>query len=134
MTSGGELCFVLDGEGLSRWARGERRMGFMIKEADRVGIPVITTSMTLIEAYDAKIQKAAWQWALSSIQVVPVTEKIAEEAIALLLNAGLRGHKCAIDAALAAVALCLPGRVTIFTSDEDDMGKLCGNRVVIEPL
>jgi hypothetical protein len=35
---------------------------------------------------------------------------------------------------LAAVALRQPGRVTIFTSDEDDMRKLCGDRVVVVKL
>lgn len=130
----GEECYVLDSEGLSRWVSGERRMGLRIKAADRAGIRVMTTSMTLIEAYDSRVHKAAWQWALSSVHVAPVTQEIAGEAIALLKNAGLRGHTYAIDAALAAVALRQQGLVTVFTSDEDDMGKLCGDRLVIEKL
>jgi hypothetical protein len=66
--------------------------------------------------------------------VEPVTEQVADAAIDLLQDAGLHGHKYAIDAALAAVALRQPGRVTIFTSDEDDMRKLCGDRVMIVKL
>jgi transposase len=49
-------------------------------------------------------------------------------------GAALHGHKYAIDAALAAVALRQPGRVTVFTSDEDALRKLCGERVVIVTL
>nr|WP_202451571.1 hypothetical protein [Streptomyces sp. SID4948] len=124
---------MLDSEGLSQWVRGDRRMGARLKDADRSDIPVVTTSMTLIEAYHAKLHRPAWRWALSR-RVEPVTEQIANDAIDLLQDAGLHGHKYAIDAALAAVALRQPGRVTIFTSDEDDMRKLCGDRVVVVKL
>lgn len=123
--------YLLDSECLSQWVRGDRRMGARIKDADRSDIPVITTSMTLIEAYHTKPHRPAWRWALSRLRVEPVTEQIADAAIDLLQDAGLHGHKYAIDAALAAVALRQPCRVTIFTSDQDDMRKLCGERVAV---
>lgn len=125
-----EAVYLLDCEGLSRWVRGERRMGVRIKDAHRLGIRVMTTSMNLIEAYDVRTYIPAWHWALSRIHIEPVTEEIAQEAIGLLKEAGLHGHKYAIDAALAAVALRQHGPVTVFTSDEDDLRKLCGDRVV----
>ncbi|WP_436840564.1 PIN domain-containing protein [Streptomyces griseoloalbus] len=109
-------------------------MGVRVKEAHRLGVRVMTTSMTLIEAYDVRTYLPAWHWALSRINVEPVTEEIAKEAIDLLKDAGLHGHKYAIDAALAAVALRQPGPVTVFTSDEDDLRKLCGDRVVVRSL
>ncbi|MEU6170955.1 hypothetical protein ABZ832_03420 [Streptantibioticus parmotrematis] len=87
--------------------------------------------MTLIEAHHKRMNHAAWSWALSRIAVEGVTREIAGEAIDLLVTAGLHGHKYAIDAALAAVALRQRGDVTIFTSDPEDMKLLCGNRVVI---
>ncbi|WP_328768124.1 PIN domain-containing protein [Streptomyces sp. NBC_00286] len=130
----GDAVHLLDCEGLSRWVRGERRMGVRFKEARQLGIRVMTTSMTLIEAYDVRTYVPAWHWALSRIRVEPVTEEIAQEAIVLLREAGLHGHKYAIDAALAAVALRQPGPVTVFTSDEDDLRKLCGDRVVVRSL
>ncbi|MFI1048104.1 hypothetical protein ACH4U3_20310 [Streptomyces griseoruber] len=102
-----------------------------LKAAQLAGVRVMTTSMTLIEAYDVRNHLPAWQWALSRIHVEPVTEEIAKDAIGLLVEAGLHGHKYAIDAALAAVALRQPGPVTVFTSDEDDLRKLCGDRVVV---
>ena len=79
--------------------------GFRLKDADRSDIPVVTTSMTLVEAYHAKLHRPAWRWALSRLRVEAVTEEIANDAIDLLRDAGLHGHKYAIDAALAAVAL-----------------------------
>jgi predicted nucleic acid-binding protein len=126
--------YLLDSEGLSQWVRGDRRMGLRLKDADRSDIPVATTSMALVEAYHGKIHRPAWRWALSRLRVEPVTEQIANAAIDLLQGTGLHGHKYAIDAVLAAVALRQPGRVTIFTSDEDDMRQLCGDRVVIVKL
>ncbi|MDH6625061.1 6-pyruvoyl-tetrahydropterin synthase [Streptomyces sp. LBL] len=43
--------------------------------------------------------------------------------------AGLHGHKYAIDATVAEVALRQPGPVVMLTSDVDDMARLCGDRV-----
>ncbi len=134
MTAAAGHAYLLDSEGLSQWVRGDRRMGFRLKEADRLGLRIMTTSMTLIEAYDMKAYRPTWHWALSRIQVEPVTEEVAEEAIGLLKDAGLHGHKYAIDAALAAVALRQHTPVTIFTSDENDMRTLCGERAVVMKL
>jgi len=127
--------YLLDSEGLSQWVQGDRRMGLRLKDADRSDIPVVTTSMTLVETYHSKLQRPAWRWALSRLTVEPVTEQIANDAVDLLQDAGLHGHKHAIDAVLAAVALRRRrSRVTIFTSDEDDLRKLCGDRVVVVKL
>ncbi|MFF1409844.1 PIN domain-containing protein [Streptomyces sp. NPDC058289] len=129
-----ELVYLLDSEGLSQAVLGNRTMGARLKDADRSGIRVMTSSMTLVEAYHKQVRKAAWTRTLSKIAVEPVTREIAGEAIELLETAGLHGHKYAIDAALAAVALRQPGSVTIFTSDEDDMGLLCGDRVAVRGI
>jgi hypothetical protein len=53
-----------------------------------------------------------------------VTHAVAQSAAALLRAAGLHGHKYAIDAILCATALQHPGRVTILTSDVEDIGLL----------
>lgn len=129
-----ELVYLLDSEGLSQAVLGNRVMGARLKDADRSGIRVVTSSMTLIEAYHKRVKKAAWTWTLSKIAVEPVTREIAGEAIELLETVGLHGHKYAIDAALAAVALRQRGDVTIFTSDAEDMKLLCGDRVVVQGI
>ncbi|OEU97098.1 hypothetical protein [Streptomyces oceani] len=128
------MTYLLDSEGLSQWVRGDRRMGFRLKEAFRLGLRVMTTSMTLIEAYDRTAYRPAWHWALSRVHVEAVTEDVAKEAIVLLREAGLHGHKYAIDASLAAIALRQPAPVTVLTSDEDDIRALCGGRVVTVKL
>jgi predicted nucleic acid-binding protein len=128
------VIYLLDSEGLSQTVRGEASMKKRLRVAASADTRVMTTSMTLIEAYDMKTYRPAWHWALSRIHVEPVTEEVAREAIGLLKDAGLHGHKYAIDAALAAVALRQHGPVTVFTSDEDDMRKLCGPRAVIMKL
>ena len=48
--------------------------------------------------------------------------------MAALLLSGLSGHRCAIDAVVAATALELQRPVVLLTSDPDDL-----NRLVEEP-
>ncbi|CAM5635278.1 hypothetical protein [Streptomyces narbonensis] len=127
-----EICYVLDSEGLSRTVLGDPVMKARLKDARGVGVRVVTSSMTMIEAYHSKVPHPAWRWLLSRIIVEPVTEEIADSAISVLKNAGLHGHKYAIDAALAVIAGRQRGLVTVFTSDEDDMTKLCPLHVRVQ--
>ncbi|MFF7044371.1 hypothetical protein ACIP4T_24520 [Streptomyces massasporeus] len=105
-----------------------------LKDAHRSGIRVVTSSMTLIEAYHGRVRRAAWTWAMSHVVVEPVTREVADAAVTLLQETGLHGHEYAIDAALAVIAGRQPAGVVLFTSDEDDMGKLCGPGVRVVPL
>ncbi|MGW0474978.1 hypothetical protein [Streptomyces coeruleorubidus] len=127
-------CYVLDCEALSRAVLGDRAMLARLKDAHRSGIRVVTSSMTLIEAYHGRVQRAAWAWATSRVVVEPVTREVADAAVILLQDTGLHGHEYAIDAALAVIAARQPGGVVLFTSDGDDMGKLCGPGVKVAPL
>ncbi|WP_245239412.1 hypothetical protein [Streptomyces sp. MZ04] len=90
--------------------------------------------MTLIEAYHGQIRRQAWAWVMSRIVVEPATREVADEAVALLAETGLDGHKYAIEAALAVIAGQQPGNVVLYTSDEDDLVKLCPGRVLIRAL
>ncbi|MFF0685162.1 hypothetical protein ACFYUG_03535 [Streptomyces albogriseolus] len=58
-----------------------------------------------------------------------MTEQAARAAAELLKATGLHGHKYAIDATVAEMALRQPGPVAMLTSDIDDMARLCGDRV-----
>lgn len=127
-------CLVLDSEGLSRAALRERAMTSLLTAAHNKGLRVVTSSMTLIEAYHGQVRHPAWVWMMSRIVVEPVTREIADAAIALLKSTGLHGHKYAIDAALAVIAGRQPGGVALYTSDEDDMAKLCGAGVFVRAL
>ncbi|MFE6103671.1 hypothetical protein ACFVQ4_27410 [Streptomyces laurentii] len=103
-------------------------------DAHNAGVSIVTSSMTLIEAYHSRIPYAAWKWFLSRVDIQAVTEEVADSAITLLKGTGLHGHKYAIDAALAVIAGRQRGIVTVFTSDEDDMKKLCSPQVVVQPI
>lgn len=59
----------------------------------------------------------------------PVTEAAAKAAAQLLEATGPHGHKYAIDATVAEVALRQPGPAAILASDVDDMTRLCGSKV-----
>ncbi|MGW1180520.1 hypothetical protein ACWD7Y_00280 [Streptomyces drozdowiczii] len=129
-----DMTYVLDCEGLSKAALGDPRMKARLKDAYRTGIRVVTTSMTLVEAYHDRIRRPAWDWAMSGVVVEPVTQDVAEEAIRLLRATGLHGHKYAIDAVLAVIADRQPGLSIVFTSDRDDMEKLCGAGAVVKEV
>ncbi|MEU6954316.1 PIN domain-containing protein [Streptomyces sp. NPDC045714] len=129
-----DICFVLDSGALSRIALRDRTFTGILAKAHQSGIRVVTSSMTLIEAYHGEFRVPAWNWAMARVVVEPVTKDIADEAIRLLREAGLHGHKHAIDAALAAIANRQPGRTALFTSDGDDLRKLCRPRVQLRGL
>jgi predicted nucleic acid-binding protein len=61
---------------------------------------------------------------LSRITVVPVSGQLARRAGELLGTTGLSGHRCAIDAVVAATALGLERPIVLLTSDPDDLNKL----------
>ena len=77
------------------------------------------------------MRRPALEWTLSRLVVEPVTEPIARRAAAILAEAGLHGHRHAIDAMLSATALAAPGPVTVLTSDPEDIAALCGRNVTV---
>ncbi|MFJ8541243.1 DNA-binding protein [Streptomyces sp. NPDC093586] len=126
---GGTL--VLDGEGLAKAVLRDRTVTGWLALARADDLRVITSAATLVEVVHPRINRPALEWTLSRLVVEPVTEPIARHATALLHDAGLHGHKCAIDAMLSATALAAPGPVTILTSDPEDLGALCGGRATV---
>ncbi|WP_036494219.1 DNA-binding protein [Nocardia sp. BMG111209] len=120
---------VLDSEGLSKWCAADQKVTAYVREAQDNDFRVIVTALTPIEAYDMKVKNERFRWHLSRLRIEPVTDEIAFDAIGLLREAGLHGHKYAIDAVVAATALHATKPVVILTSDVDDMTKLCGKGV-----
>lgn len=120
---------ILDSEGLSKWLSADSRVTTLLREAQSNDFRVSTSALTPIEAFDSRMAKDRLRWHLSRLRVEPVTEEISIHALDLLRDAGLHGHKYAIDAVVAATALRSTRPVIILTSDEDDMEKLCGKSV-----
>ncbi|MET9130764.1 type II toxin-antitoxin system VapC family toxin [Streptomyces antibioticus] len=114
-------ALVLDSEGLAKAVQRDREIHEWLTAARDADLPVITSAAVLVEVIHPKTNDAALKWTLSRLTVDPVTQVVAQSAAALLRTAGLHGHKYAIDAILCATALQHPGRVTILTSDVEDI-------------
>ncbi len=119
---------VLDSEGLSKLAAGDARVRGYLDIARTRRARVAVSAITLTETLRGGPRDATVHRVLSRISVVPVTALIARRAGELLGATGLSGHRCAIDAVVAATALGLERPVVLLTSDPDDM-----NRLVEEP-
>ena len=120
---------VLDSHGFSRWIDQDRKVMRLLEQAERDGADLAMSAATIIEVSHPGVDVARLSWLLSRIRVEPVTKESARRSAALLKTAGLHGHKYAIDAMVAEVALRLPAPVVVLTSDVDDMVKLCGKRI-----
>ena len=126
---------VLDSQALSLLLRNDRQMITRIEAARRVGVPVPVSALTVVEAVYGKTDTARLHWVLSRLQAQDVTPEDSLTAVQLLRDAGsLHGHKYAIDALVAAMALRSPAPVLVLASDRDDWSKLCGDRVQIKDL
>ncbi|MFF2043645.1 PIN domain-containing protein [Kitasatospora sp. NPDC058170] len=126
--------FVLDSEALSLAVRGDRMMIARLELAARGEADVVTSPMTLVEAHDGRTTEQRWDWVLSRVNVVELGRDEARQARRLLAAANLHGHKYAIDAMLAVVALRQRGQVTVFTSDVDDLEKLLPDSIVVSKV
>ncbi|MFJ7066421.1 PIN domain-containing protein [Streptomyces sp. NPDC101115] len=124
-----EGTLVLDSQGFSGLLHDSPRAVALVAEARRRGMDVVVCALTVIEAVHARTDRARVAWLLSGLRVVPAGEEEAKAASELLIGASLHGHKYAIDAAVAAIALRQQRPVAMLTSDVDDMTKLCGAQV-----
>ncbi|WP_432157469.1 PIN domain-containing protein [Streptomyces sp. bgisy153] len=126
---------VLGSQALSLLLRNDRQMVTRIEAARRVGVPVLVSALTVVEAVYGRTDTARLRWLLSRLQVQDVTQADSLTAVQLLADAGgLHGHKYAIDTLVAAMALRSPAPVLVLTSDRDDWSKLCGDRVQIKDV
>ncbi|QDY77709.1 hypothetical protein [Streptomyces qinzhouensis] len=126
--------FVLDCEALSLAVRGDRMMIARLKLAADGEAEVVTSPMTLVEAYDGRTTEQRWDWVLSRVSVADIGRDKARQARRLLADTGLHGHKYAIDAVLAVIARQQKGQVTVFTSDVDDLERLVPDRIVVKKV
>jgi predicted nucleic acid-binding protein len=122
---------VLDSEGLSALIAGDPKEIPLFRRFQTMKTKLVVCANTIVEVSHARVNQAKLNRALSTLKIEPVTEASAKAAALLLKAAGLHGHKYAIDATVAEMALRQPGPVILLTSDVDDMTKLCGDRVRI---
>ena len=119
---GGTL--VLDAEGLVKLAANHPRAYARVKAArNRHGL-VVTAASTLTEVLRGGPGDAPLHRVLGQITVVPIDKQQGRAAGELLGRTGLSGHRCALDALLAVVALDQPRPVVVLTSDPRDLGRL----------
>jgi predicted nucleic acid-binding protein len=126
--------FVLDCEALSLAVRGDRKMIARLDLAARGEAQVVTSPMTLVEAYDGRTTEQRWDWVLSRLQVADIGKDEARQARRLLADAKSHGPKYAIDAVFAVIARRQKGQVTVFTSDVDDLEKLVPDTIVVKKM
>jgi predicted nucleic acid-binding protein len=119
---GGTL--VLDADGLSKLAAKDRRAQTFFEAARAHRSRVVTAASTLTEVLRGGPRDAAVHHWLKLIAVVPLDKELGLAAGELLGRTGLSGHRCAMDALLAVVALAQPRPVVLLTSDPQDLEKL----------
>ncbi len=129
-----EGTLVLDSEGLSKLVNDHEPAVALVAEARKRGMEVVISAITIIEAAHSRTDKARPAWVLSGLRIVHIGDEEAKAASGLLISAGLHGHKYAIDAAVAEMALRQQRPVVMLTPDVDDMTKLCGGRVRLVPV
>ncbi|MFD5207622.1 hypothetical protein ACFWIP_36455 [Streptomyces anulatus] len=54
---------------------------------------MVTSPMTLVEAYDGRTTEKRWDWGLSRLEVADIGTDEARQARHLLADAKLHGHK-----------------------------------------
>lgn len=120
--AGGTL--VLDAEGLAKLATGNVLAVSLARDTHRAGADVVTSASTLAEVLRGGAKDAPVHRILSNITIVPIGQQQGRAAGELLGLTGLPGHRCALDALLAVVALAQPRPVVLLTSDTDDLRRL----------
>lgn len=115
---------MLDCAGLTGLASGDPVTRAAARDLLARGGRIVIASTTLTEVLRGGPRDAAVHRVLKGITVEPVTGQVARRAGELLGATGLDGHRCALDAVVAAVALDCPGPVLLLTSDVDDMSAL----------
>ncbi len=115
---------VLDAEGLAKLAAGDKRAVSFASDAYDADGEVVVAASTLTEVLRGGPRDARVHRVLSRITVVDIKKRHGRAAGELLGRAGMSGHRCALDALVAAVALAQPRPVVLLTSDGDDLTRL----------
>jgi len=115
---------VLDAQGLVRLAEADQLMLRRAHEAAAAGGELVTAASTLTEVLRGDPRDARIHRVLRRVTVADIDKSVGRKAGELLGATGLSGHRCAVDALLAAVALAQRRPVLLLTSDPDDLARL----------
>jgi hypothetical protein len=119
---GGAL--VLDADGLVKLAAGDQRARARFELAKRHHRHIVTAASTLTEVLRGKPSDAELHRILKDVEVIGIDKTLGRAAGELLGKTGLTGHRNALDALLAVVALTQRRPVLLLTSDPRDLKKL----------
>ena len=115
---------VLDAEGLVKLASGNPTARSYFEDAREAKAPIVTAASTLTEVLRGGPRDAPIYRVLTKVAVLSIDRSMARFAGELLGRTGLSGHRCALDALVATVALSQPRPVVVLTSDPKDLTKL----------
>ena len=115
---------VLDSDGLAKYAGFNPVAHKHVELALERDRRVVVSAITLAEVLRGRSQDAGIHRVLKKISIAEVTPEIGRRAGELLGATGLDGHRCAIDAVVAATALDQLRPVALLTSDPDDLTAL----------
>lgn len=122
---------VLDSQGVTGWLEKDRHVMSLLHAGRVDGSDILVSAMTILEVSYRRIDPARLDWVLSQVRVEPVTRTTARAAAALMVGAGMAGHRHAIDACVAELAVRYAPSVAILTSDPVDLRRLCSDAVHI---
>jgi len=117
-------ALVLDAAGLTKLAAGDLATRARFETAKRHRGHIVTAASTLTEVLRGGQRDAEMHRILRDVEVIGIDGRFGRAAGELLGEAGLSGHRYALDALLAVVALAQRRPVVVLTSDPRDLEKL----------
>lgn len=115
---------MLDAQGLVKLATGDPAVRALVQTAHQRYDHVVTAASTLAEVLRGTGADARIHRVLQRVTVANIDQDTGRRAGELLGATGLSGHRCAVDAMLAVVALAQPRPALLLTSDPDDLARL----------
>ncbi|MDQ1036461.1 hypothetical protein QFZ75_002877 [Streptomyces sp. V3I8] len=68
--------------------RNDRKMAARFEASRQVGVPVLVSALTIVEAAHGKTDLVCLKWVLSQLRVEPVNQEGSLSAVTLLRDAG----------------------------------------------
>jgi predicted nucleic acid-binding protein len=127
---------VLDADGVTKAAAGDKRVAAWLERARELDADVLVSAVTIAEIVRGVPRDAKVNRVVKAADVVPADEAIGRSAGALL---GRAGSRPTVDALVAATATAAVGRVPVsrcivLSSDPGDLRALLGDEVAVQVI